>query len=192
MKRLFLLFVFSILLISLIFSQDLREILIYDGESENTNLASLGYWVAPEGCKAEEVEGISYTGKKCIRINFVWNSWWAGMGINFTKWDFDNQNRIFDLSQFKALEFYIRADKVDNYSLLVTLVEAPSEKGGKEFYSEKYTITGGVPTSWTKISVPLRAFVTVDKKRIWGMSIEVTSIPEGNITLYVDDIRFVK
>lgn len=192
MKRLGLFFVILFLLISFSFSQTLKEIVIYDGENENTNLSSLGYWVAPDGCKVEEVEGISYSGKKCLRVNFVWNSWWAGMGINFAKWNFDDKNRILDLSQFKALEFYIRTEKSDNYNLLVTLVEAPSEKGGKEFYSEKYTITGGIPTKWTKISIPLKSFVTVDKKRIWGMSIEVTGIPEGKTILYIDDIKFIK
>jgi len=51
---------------------------------------------------------------------------------------------------------------------------------------------GGVPTQWTKVSIPLKSFVTVDKKRIWGMSIEVTGIPEGKAVLYVDNIKFVK
>lgn len=192
MKKLVLCFAMLILLISFAFSQSSKEIVIYDGETETTNLSSLGYWVAPEGCKVEEVEGLSYAGKKCLKINFVWSSWWAGMGINFAKWNFADKSRILDVSQFKALEFYIRAEKTDNYNLLVTLVEAPSEEGGKEFYSEKYTITGGVPTKWTKISVPLKSFVTVDKRKIWGMSIEVTGIPEGNTVLYVDDIKFVK
>ena len=192
MKRVILIGFIFLLLLTISFSQSVKEILIYDGESENTNLSALGYWVAPEGCKVEEVEGVAYSGNKCLKINFVWNSWWAGMGINFAKWNFDAKDKILDLSNYKALEFYIRAEKTGDYNLLVTIVEAPAQKDGKEFYSEKYTITGGVPTQWTKISVPLKSFDTVDKKRIWGISIEVTGVPEGNTTLYVDEIKFVK
>ncbi len=192
MKRLVLISLISLLLLTLSFSQSVKEIVIYNGETENTNLSALGYWVAPESCKVEEIEGIAYSGKKCLKIDFVWNSWWAGMGINFAKWNFEAKDRILDLSNYKAIEFYIRAEKLDNYNLLVTIVEAPAQKNGKEFYSEKYTLTGGVPTQWTKISIPLKSFVTVDKKRIWGMSIEVTGIPEGKAILYVDDVKFVK
>jgi hypothetical protein len=192
MKRFLRVSILFLMLVTLIFSQTNNVLLIYDGESDNSNLSSLGFWVAPEGCKAEEVEGIAYSGKRSIKISFVWESWWAGMGINFAKWNFDNKDKIIDLSQYKTLEFYIKSEKADNYNLLITLAEAPKEKGGKEFYSEKYTITGGVPTSWTKISIPLKSFVTVDLKRIWGMSIEVSGVPSGKTVLYVDDIKFVR
>ncbi|ACK42860.1 MULTISPECIES: hypothetical protein [Dictyoglomus] len=192
MKKVVLISLISLLLLTVSFSQSVKEIVIYDGETENTNLSALGYWIAPEGCKVEEMEGIAYSGKKCLKIDFVWNSWWAGMGINFAKWNFEDKDKILDLSNYKALEFYIRAEKLDNYNLLVTIVEAPAQKDGKEFYSEKYTVMGGVPTQWTKVSIPLKSFVTVDKKRIWGMSIEVTGIPEGKAVLYVDNIKFVK
>ncbi|HOJ92065.1 MAG TPA: hypothetical protein PKW23_00170 [Dictyoglomaceae bacterium] len=191
MKKLFWVALLLSLLISSTFSQTSKEILIYDGEKEESNLSSLGFWAAPEGCKVEEVEGIAFSGKKSIKIYFVWTSWWAGMGINFTKWDLNNTSKIFDLSQFNSLEFYIKAEKSDNYNLLITLVEAPTKANEEEKYSEKFTITGGVSTSWTKISVPLKSF-TVDLKRIWGMSIEVSGAPAGDTILYVDDIKFVK
>ncbi|HOP94162.1 MAG TPA: hypothetical protein PL130_00075 [Dictyoglomaceae bacterium] len=192
MKKLFWVTLLLFLLISSAFSQTSKEILIYDGEKEGSDLASIGFWASPDGCKAEEVEGVAFSGKKSIKIHFVWTSWWAGMGINFTKWDLNNTSKILDLSQFNTLEFYIKAEKSDNYNLLITLVEAPINSNEKEKYSGKFTITGGVSTSWTKISVPLKSFSDVDLKRIWGMSIEVSGTPAGDATLYVDDIRFVK
>ncbi|MEN2984903.1 MAG: hypothetical protein ABDH25_07775 [Dictyoglomaceae bacterium] len=112
------------------------------------------------------------------------------MGLNWAKWNI--KDKVFDLSNFDTLELWIKAETENTVTLLLTLAQAPESPEGKEKYSDKATISGGIPNTWTKISVPLSVFKGIDLKRIWGMSIEVTGIPAGELTLYVDDISFLK
>ncbi len=191
MKKLSVLILLTILLVSILWGQvSSKTLLVYDGEKENTNLSSIGFWVAPEGCKAEEIKNIAHSGEKSIKVYFKWNSWWAGMGLNWAKWS--NKDRIFDLSDFNKLEFWVKAESENTITFLLTLAQAPEAPEEKEKYSDKVTISGGIPTSWTKVSIPLSLFKGIDLKKIWGMSIEVTGAPQGELIFYVDDIVFLK
>lgn len=191
MKKLSILVLLTTLLISILWGQvSSGKLLIYDGEKEDTSLSSIGFWVSPEGCKAEEIKNIAHFGEKSIKVYFKWNSWWAGMGLNWAKWS--DKDKIFDLSNFDKLELWIKAESENNVTLLLTLAQAPKVSEEKEKYSDKVTISSGIPTSWTRFSIPLSQFKGIDLKRIWGMSVEVTGLPQGELTFYVDDIVFLK
>lgn len=191
MKRLVYLISILILLITFSFSQTQDMLLIYDGESESTNLSALGKWIAPEGCKYEETNEIYHSGSKSIKVYFIWSSWWAGMGINFANWKFES-SKIFDLSDYKNLEFWVFPKGEVPGRLMITLVEAPTDPSGKSIYSAKYDLPILTPNKWTKVSVPLKSVIGVNLKRIWEMTIEITGTPSGEFVLYLDDIVFVK
>lgn len=191
MKRLVYVLTILLLVFAISFSQTKDVITVYDGETEATNLSAVGKWIAPEGCKIEETSELAYSGKNSIKVYFTWSAWWAGMGINFANWNLES-GKVYDLSQYKSLEFYIYPKGEVPGKLMITLVEAPKEASGKSIYSAKYDLPLLTPNKWNKVTVPLKSIIGVDLKRIWEMTIEVTGTPSGEFVLYVDDISFVK
>jgi hypothetical protein len=167
-------FSFQFLLISLIlYSVAFCNMIWYDGETGSVPLSSL-----QSGSGATEVTTNPHGGTNSLSLAMNATGGWAHVGLTRKNWATVN------LSTATSLEFWTRSA---SGSVTEVQMELHGTPGGCAWIWIKNYLSGGITTTWQKVTIPASAFI-IDKAAIHTVDFWLGS---GNASFFIDDMQWV-
>jgi hypothetical protein len=163
---------------------------VYD-ETNGVTLASGGSWgdAAGKTTLNETTTGV-HSGSSALQIDMTWAAGYygGGWGWNWTNW---NAANAYDVSGNTALEFWIKASKT--WTMLpIWLSDGSGTPSAKVDVAT--ILSGGITTTWQKVSIPLSKFSGNNLKAIYELDGDTHANPwgsAGGVTIFLDDVKFV-
>jgi hypothetical protein len=146
----------------------------YDGETGSAPLSAL---MAP-GTGATEVSTNPHAGTNCLSLVMNASSGWAHVGLTRKNWATAN------LTAATSLEFWARSASGTVTEVEMELHGTP---GGCSWIYIRNYLSGGITTTWQKVTIPASAFV-IDKAAIHTVDFWLGS---GSASFFVDDMQWV-